>query len=66
MIAITGATGFLGRHLVEKLRNKNIKCLVRKEDHGFKKVKTIKGDLSDKKALELFTKGAKVVELFCH
>ena len=61
MIAITGATGFLGRHLVERLRNKEIKCLVRKEDHGFKKIKTIKGDLGDKKALDNLVKGAKVV-----
>ncbi|MBI2106964.1 NAD-dependent epimerase/dehydratase family protein [Candidatus Woesearchaeota archaeon] len=61
MIAITGATGFLGRHLVEKLRNKNIKCLVRKEDHGFKNVKTIKGDINDKKSLDNFTKGAEII-----
>jgi len=61
MIAVTGATGFLGRHLVARLRNKNIKCLVRKEDHGFKKVKVIKGNLNDKKALDTLVKNAKVV-----
>ena len=61
MIAITGATGFLGRHLVAKLRNKNIKCLVRKEDHGFKKLKVTKGDIGDKKALDTLVKNAKIV-----
>ena len=61
MIAITGATGFLGRHLVARLGSKNIKCLVRKEDHGLKNIKTVKGDLSDKKALDNFVKNAKIV-----
>lgn len=61
MIAITGATGFLGRHLIAKLKDKDIKCLVRKEDHGFKNIKTVKGDINDKKALNLLVKNAKII-----
>ncbi|MBI4159211.1 NAD-dependent epimerase/dehydratase family protein [Candidatus Woesearchaeota archaeon] len=60
MIAITGATGFLGRHLIAKLKGKPVKCLIRKEYPRFK-VNITKGDLADKKALESFTKNAKVV-----
>ena len=64
MILITGATGFIGSHLVEKLLEgeSRISCLVRKKNklgflkelpkQKFKKINIIYGDLLDKHSLE--------------
>ena len=56
-ILVTGATGFVGSHLVEKLsqENEHIRCLVRNTSNTdfLKKlgVKIEYGDLTDEKSL---------------
>ncbi len=65
---VTGATGFLGIHLVKKLISKGIKvrALVRPNSihsgriHGLN-VDIIEGDLNDQKAVEFATKGIKKI-----
>ncbi|HDO25528.1 MAG TPA: NAD-dependent epimerase/dehydratase family protein, partial [Nitrospirae bacterium] len=58
MILIAGATGFVGRHLLEQLKEKpvRIRCLVRNEDKadrlralGFE---AVKGDITDPSSLK--------------
>ena len=56
-ILVTGATGFIGRHLVEALveRGYNVRCLVRKNsDFGYLSnlgVELVYGDITDKPSL---------------
>jgi dihydroflavonol-4-reductase len=71
MILVTGATGFIGSHLIEELtKNNKVTCLVLKNDPILKKTakkreeflkkrgcKIIYGDLLDKASLEKATKG---------
>jgi len=46
MIAITGATGFLGSNLIPKLKDKKVKCLVRKYIDN-NKIDPVVGDIND-------------------
>ena len=56
MILITGATGFVGRNLIESLPKENIRCLVRDSSKSdFLKehsIQLVYGDLTDKKSLD--------------
>lgn len=61
MILITGATGFIGTHLLKRLSGTKIRCLVRKDTVLGNNVETVKGDLTDPRSLEEATKGASVV-----
>lgn len=61
MILITGGTGFIGAHLLKKLKATKIRCLVRKDITLGDNVETVKGDLTDVKSLEEATKGVSVV-----
>jgi nucleoside-diphosphate-sugar epimerase len=64
---VTGATGFMGRHLLGKLIDKgvNISILVRDDKNididRLQKVKIYKGDITDKNALALIGKDIDVV-----
>ena len=51
MILVTGATGFIGSHLVERLcaRGEAVRCLIRRRKHSFAlpdQVETVYGDLT--------------------
>jgi nucleoside-diphosphate-sugar epimerase len=66
-ILVTGATGFIGRHLVEALcrRGEEIVCLVLPEEPaGFLeklKVKIVRGDVTDAVSLREAVKGVKTI-----
>ena len=73
-ILVTGAEGFIGSHLVEKLLKKNykVRALVlynsfnswgwlEKFRNGKKNLEVILGDIRDKENVELFTKGIDVI-----
>ena len=65
MILITGATGFVGRNLIESMPKENIKCLVRSTSNieFLKKynVNIVYGDINDKKSLDNALKGIDAV-----
>lgn len=63
MILVTGATGFLGRHLIKKLEEKKIsyKALVRNKEISHKNY--IYGNLLDKESLE---KATHLVDIIIH
>lgn len=73
MILVTGATGFIGSHLIERLilkeKNKKIVCFVRKNEKNKEQVRFLEekgckifyGDLLDEKSLEKALKGIKKV-----
>ena len=44
-IFLTGAGGFVGRHLIEKLKGHDVTCFVRKDYDYLKDFKTVHGDL---------------------
>lgn len=44
-IFLTGATGFVGRHLIKRLNNHEVTCFIRKDSEDLKNFKTVKGDL---------------------
>jgi len=69
-ILVTGATGFIGKHLIEKLVKKKhkVRCLIRKtsrkEDINYLKklkVELFNGDLTDKKSLKGICRGIDIV-----
>lgn len=53
LVAITGATGFIGYRLINKLLNEgwNVKALTRKKQASSESLEWIQGDLSDQSAL---------------
>lgn len=65
IVAITGATGFAGRHAVAELarRGHHLRALVRSPDSAGlpAEVETVKGDLADPQALRQLVKGADAV-----
>src|SRR3989344_3021432 len=63
MIALTGATGFIGINLIEQLGSKKIKCLVRKytEKLNKKNIEPVIGDLTDKNSVDTFLNKAKIL-----
>ncbi|MBS3153016.1 NAD-dependent epimerase/dehydratase family protein [Candidatus Woesearchaeota archaeon] len=63
MIALTGATGFIGKNLINKLKGKKIKCLIRRynENLGKKNIIPVMGDITNKTSAEMFLKGAKIL-----
>ncbi len=67
LVALTGATGFLGRYLVQALSAKNyrLRALVRSlpvhEQLAAHKLELIAGDLGDQAALERLTRGADTI-----
>ncbi len=62
MILVTGATGFVGKNLIEKLsKNQKIRCLVRKDSDLGKSIEVVKGDLTDVKYLKEATKNVSTV-----
>jgi len=67
-VLISGATGFMGSHLVKALLKKgyHCKCLVRKtsnisELEGSRNVEFVYGDITDTLSLENVMKGVRVV-----
>ncbi len=44
-IFLTGAGGFVGRHLVKKLQGHDVTCFVRKDYEHLKEIRTVRGDL---------------------
>jgi len=66
-VLVTGATGFIGRHLVERLKEENYRvyCLVRKESkkkiEALKDVNVIYGDITNKETLKRNLKSFDVV-----
>jgi len=63
-VAITGATGFVGRHLIERLRPSGIALRALSRRGALAGVTTIDGDLADLAALEALTREAdRVVHL---
>src|SRR3989344_1403774 len=44
-IFLTGATGFVGKHLIKRLNGHEVTCFVRKDSEDLKNFKTVKGDL---------------------
>ncbi len=64
VVALTGATGFIGRHTVHRLaRDHRVRALVRTpaEDLAALGVETVRGDLDDDAALARLVRGAEVV-----
>lgn len=67
MILITGATGFVGSHLVNALRSqhKRVRCLVRSDTPELSKfsdeIEVIKGDIRDRDTVNFAIKGAQQV-----
>lgn len=64
-IAVTGATGFVGRHLAATLRESgwHVRALVRRDDPQLAELgcSLIRGDLADEPALETLVDGATAV-----
>ena len=64
-IAVTGATGFVGRHLAATLRESgwHVRALVRRDDPQLAELgcSLIRGDLADELALEMLVDGATAV-----
>ena len=60
MIAITGATGFLGSNLIPKLKDKKVKCLVRKYIDN-SKIDPVVGDINDTVSVNKLLKKTKVL-----
>ncbi len=63
MILVTGASGHVGRHLVEELvrQHEEVRVLVRKDYTGSNKVEVVKGDILDEEAVKRATKGVEVI-----
>lgn len=65
LVALTGATGFLGRHVVARLRARGlrVRALVRRDDPGLEAlgVELLRGDLDSVPALEALVAGAGTV-----
>lgn len=63
LIAITGGSGFIGRHLVRRLINDGyrINLLVHKQEFEHPSVRIIRGDIVSAKGLDRFLKNTKVV-----
>lgn len=63
VIGITGATGFVGKHLVKKLNDEGFttRALVRDLDKENEAEETIQGDLETGNGLEEFTKDLEVI-----
>lgn len=65
LVALTGATGFLGRHLARRLRARGlrVRALVRRGDAELEArgVELLRGDLEDEAALEALVAGAGTV-----
>ena len=62
-VALTGATGFLGSHLIDDLlaQGHNVRALTRRKQDSRDGVEWIKGDLSDPAALMALTKKADLI-----
>ncbi len=60
MIALTGATGFIGINLVHKLKDNKIKCLVRKYIDN-NKIEPIVGDINDISSVDKFLEKANIL-----
>ncbi len=65
LVALTGATGFLGRHVAERLRARGlrVRALVRRDDPALEArgVELLRGDLGSAEALEALVEGAGTV-----
>ncbi|HHT9137256.1 MAG TPA: NAD-dependent epimerase/dehydratase family protein [Candidatus Wunengus sp. YC60] len=67
MILVTGATGFVGYHLVNDLvsQHKKVRCLVRSDTSKInvldKEIEIVKGDIRDKNVVNKAVKGVKQV-----
>ena len=61
MILITGATGFVGRNLLEKLSKRPIRCLVKDKSSLGKNIEIVRGNLTDLKSLDEATKNISIV-----
>ena len=65
MILVTGATGFIGSHLVESssARGEKVRCLVRRAGLAFNSpaVEIAKGDLATGEGLEAALRGVELV-----
>jgi nucleoside-diphosphate-sugar epimerase len=63
LIAVTGGTGFIGRHVLEEIRARGLpaRLLVRREAAVSAGFDTVEGDLLDGPALQALTRGADAV-----
>lgn len=69
MILLTGATGFIGSHVLRSLSEKNlpVRCLVRKpKESGTGNIHYVAGDVLDYESLVKATEGVDVVYYFIH
>ncbi len=61
-VAITGATGFVGSHLLERLRGRDVACLARSPQAlAGSECRVIEGTIADTAALEALVAGADIV-----
>lgn len=65
LVALTGATGFLGRHVADRLRARGlrVRALVRRDDPALEArgVELLRGDLGSPEALDALVEGAGTV-----
>src|SRR3989344_2624918 len=63
VIGVTGATGFVGRHLVERLKTENylVRTLIRDVSKEIKDTESVVGDLETGENLEKFLEGVDTV-----
>ena len=63
MVAVTGATGFIGRRLCMRLQDcgHGVRALVRRADHGLAGTEVVRGSLADDEALAQLVLGADAV-----
>ena len=69
MILLTGATGFIGNHVLKALSLKNLKvrCLVRKQKTSLNpNITYVIGDVLDRDSLIMATAGIETVYYFIH
>ena len=60
-VALTGATGFVGGHLLERLRGEDVACLARTPSPALAGGRVVTGGIGDAAAVDALVQGAEVV-----